>query len=327
LPPELAPFQVLLDRMLAKKPEDRIDTAGEVAGYLTALQQLQGLPGKAAKPAANGRGRPAWLASAAGRGAAGVAALTLLFSLIGYLLWPAAPGPSLAEAPPSGTLATASPSPTADDGSVSGLLAAPPTAGPQPTPSTAQTAAGELPPSGDAAAVAEQPALTEGPSGANLSEPTTVDPAAAGAAEAATRAEVARLLAQAEQAVEQYHLTIPAHNSAWDLYQQALLLDPANPEATAGIEHIADTYLLLAQAQTERGDYDRAERHVARGLRIQPQHAGLLEQQGRLQQLNRLAAVSGTRVSNRQNGSATSAEGNGKQSTNPVIRFFESIFE
>jgi type II secretory pathway predicted ATPase ExeA len=93
---------------------------------------------------------------------------------------------------------------------------------------------------------------------------------------AARDARIARLLAQAERAMERNRLTVPAGDNAYGHYRAALRLDPGNPEARAGVRGIVTRYQGLAQQRLRKGDLSGARRFAARGLTISPRDPKLL---------------------------------------------------
>lgn len=96
---------------------------------------------------------------------------------------------------------------------------------------------------------------------------------------------VAEWLRSAEAAVRDYRLTTPRGNSAVDYYRAILDQDPDNPDAIAGLGHIADLYAGLARRRLDAQDRDMANTYVERGLAVHPGHAGLLELEAMLSPL------------------------------------------
>jgi type II secretory pathway predicted ATPase ExeA len=89
-------------------------------------------------------------------------------------------------------------------------------------------------------------------------------------------AEIEHLLVQGQRALQDFRLLTPAHDSAYHYFQGALMLEPDNAEAVAGIEQIADCYVLLTNRALEQQDWVKARRYIARGLSIHPGHSALL---------------------------------------------------
>lgn len=96
--------------------------------------------------------------------------------------------------------------------------------------------------------------------------------------------QVKALLRAAQEALDDYRLTTPANNCAYDYYQQAQDLDPNNSQARAGFGYIADRYLTLAQSVLNKGQRTKAQYYVNLGLNVQSDHAGLLALDDRLKE-------------------------------------------
>ena len=89
--------------------------------------------------------------------------------------------------------------------------------------------------------------------------------------------QVRGLLLAGERAFEESRLSIPSGDSALDYYQQVLELDPGNKQANIGLDRIGDRYAQLAEKALSRNERDRAEQFVARGIKVQPDHMKLAE--------------------------------------------------
>ena len=89
-------------------------------------------------------------------------------------------------------------------------------------------------------------------------------------AEEAEQAEVARLLAAAEDDLKARRLTSPAGNNAWEKYLQVLGLSPAHPGAMAGMERVIDSYMQLFSAEVEKEDFDKAAGYLAKIRELHP---------------------------------------------------------
>jgi hypothetical protein len=125
--------------------------------------------------------------------------------------------------------------------------------------------------------VAERPEV-DGPTIAGAEEPADPEgPAMVGEdPQVARDVEIARLLAQAERAMDRNRLTVPAGDNAYGHYRAALRLDPGNPEARAGVRGIVTRYQGLAQQRLRKGDLSGARRFAARGLAISPRDPRLV---------------------------------------------------
>ena len=91
--------------------------------------------------------------------------------------------------------------------------------------------------------------------------------------------EIKRLLILAEQQLDRMQLTLPKRNNAYETYQQILKLDPSNKEAKQGLVKIGDRYQKLAEKYAKRGSLQESLRIIKRGLRVIPDHSGLLARQ------------------------------------------------
>ncbi len=86
--------------------------------------------------------------------------------------------------------------------------------------------------------------------------------------------QIEKLLNQANQQLAVLRLTTPKGDNAYETYQQILKLAPAHPEAKAGLIKIANQYEQLAQI--EQNDLHKNLALINKGLKIVPNHAGLL---------------------------------------------------
>jgi hypothetical protein len=88
-------------------------------------------------------------------------------------------------------------------------------------------------------------------------------------------AQVRQFLAQADQSLEAWRLTEPPGDNALYFYQQVLQLDPANAEAQAGFRRIAQRYAQLAEKEIARDNVDKAIQFVQLGLAVDAGHKKL----------------------------------------------------
>ena len=95
-------------------------------------------------------------------------------------------------------------------------------------------------------------------------------------------AELAELLARARQQIGAFALTTPPGDNAFETLQRVLAAMPAQPDALQGIRDIARKYALLAFQADKRGEYGLAERYLAKGLGLVPDHPDLLAVQRKL---------------------------------------------
>ncbi len=92
---------------------------------------------------------------------------------------------------------------------------------------------------------------------------------------AAEAAELEDLLARAERAIANDHLTYPSSGSALALYDRARLLDPDNERARRGLERIVERYLELATSAGEQRRFGDARALLDRAYIVDPDHAGI----------------------------------------------------
>lgn len=85
---------------------------------------------------------------------------------------------------------------------------------------------------------------------------------------------VENLLKKAEQQQRALRLTEPVGENAYETYQQILALVANHPQAKAGLEKIAQTYIDFARA--ESNNFQRKQFFIQKGLTIFPTHRGLL---------------------------------------------------
>lgn len=100
------------------------------------------------------------------------------------------------------------------------------------------------------------------------------------------RAEIRALLEEAEQHLVNDRLMIPADENAYEVYRRILALEPAHPQALAGLQAIAERYVTLAESARGRGRIEHAQQLVERGLRVQPEHVRLNALRQQLQRRN-----------------------------------------
>jgi serine/threonine-protein kinase PpkA len=81
----------------------------------------------------------------------------------------------------------------------------------------------------------------------------------------------------AQQAMDTYRLTTPEGNNAWYYYRRVLEEDPSNTEALAGEKQIADRYADLAVGAFDQLHYSKARDYVERGLVVDPSNERLLK--------------------------------------------------
>jgi len=83
------------------------------------------------------------------------------------------------------------------------------------------------------------------------------------------------LLSQAQTALKQEDLILPARENALYFFQQALNMAPENDAAREGIRNIADAFVGKANAAAIAGDYQAANAHLATVSIIDPTHESI----------------------------------------------------
>jgi len=78
------------------------------------------------------------------------------------------------------------------------------------------------------------------------------------------------LLNQAQAALADYRLTIPANDSAYYYYGRVLSLRPDNAAAAQGLNEIVSRYRMLIRSAMDDGDYAHARELIERALRVRP---------------------------------------------------------
>jgi len=260
LPEQFADLQPLLDKLLAKKPEERFQNGAEL---LMNLQAVRGKIRSEKKPATKRPGeheppppetqaleaassfphRFHWLAYA-GLG---------LFILLGWLGLGQRPVDSDTEQPQTNEISTTT--------AVESMAVVAPARTLSP------------PSSGVNETTAEVSSDTEADSGeAPAASPKTATPAS----------DIGKLLEKAQNRLATDRLSYPAENSARFYFDAVLKRDPDNPTAISGLERVADRYADLAQMQIDKGRTLKARRYLSQGLEIRPRHERLIRLTNRL---------------------------------------------
>lgn len=105
---------------------------------------------------------------------------------------------------------------------------------------------------------------TPAPEPLESAAPTPTD-----ATEDLSQARIDTLLRQAATALEDYRLTIPEGDSAYELYREVLRMDPGNEAARQGLDEVVQRYVWLSRRALDQGDYGRVETYIERGLRLE----------------------------------------------------------
>ena len=83
-------------------------------------------------------------------------------------------------------------------------------------------------------------------------------------------------LAQAARALEHGRLQRPERESAYHYFRQVLAIDPKNARARSGIMEVVQEYIRLARTEMSENNYSDANYYVDSGLNIAPNNAVLL---------------------------------------------------
>jgi hypothetical protein len=162
-------------------------------------------------------------------------------------------------------VATAPPAPAANPAGVPPATAANPADVP---PATATNPAG-VPP-----ALETQPAAQ--PNGQTEPVATPTEPPVEAVPPPTPEAEVDRLLAEAQQQIDNRRFTAPASGNALSTYRRVLELQPNHPAALNGIQLITTYYRDIAQQSLQQGRLDESLAYINRGLRAAPKNDALL---------------------------------------------------
>lgn len=88
--------------------------------------------------------------------------------------------------------------------------------------------------------------------------------------------QIDELIAKADKAIAANRLLLPEQRSAYRYLKQVLAIDGQNTAAEVRLDRIVMRYADLAKAAIEDESLDRADRFVARGLRVDPDSAAML---------------------------------------------------
>ncbi len=322
LPEGLSRYQVLLERMIAKRPEDRVGSARD----LLDLIRHTGSPEPGQHAAVVGHRQ---LGASGGQGsgilervrrtsvATGVLAVLVLSSLaLGVLLMPMEP------AHDRESIAAIDPVPfeqAANDPSNGAFEQQADVATPETpqileireTPEIAATPQMEEPTGRPVPEVAleattsaldiDTPLATK-PVVAQMEEvvdsaepelsPEETEAAAVDESGSAggTRELIDKWLLAGESALQADRLTTPANDNAYAHYLKVIELDPGNTGGREGIDRIADRYVELAGGAIRKKDYRLAALYVRRGNAVRPGDVDLAMIRHQLDEANQLAA-------------------------------------
>lgn len=250
LPKEHEELQPLLDRMMAKKRDERFPNAGELIREIEKIQQQRrrrarqmGLetPGDETMQVQRRDLRNKQILG-------GLLLLGLvMFSSLKYV-------EVRIKGPPVRVQEVSTQSALDAD------FAPPPVAAPVAAAQAPAVAAPSAEPGSNASAPAQPVPVTSAPAG----QPAPAED------------EVRRALAWlGRQSLEEYKLTYPPKDNAYYYFSRLLELDPGDPVAIQGILEISERYLILAEQAMARNEPEKAAAYVDIGLRINPGNTGL----------------------------------------------------
>ncbi len=78
-----------------------------------------------------------------------------------------------------------------------------------------------------------------------------------------------------KQSLEEYKLTYPAKDNAYYYFSRMLEMQPGNQEAIRGILEIADRYALQAEQALAKNEHEKMLTYIEYGLRINPKNESL----------------------------------------------------
>jgi serine/threonine-protein kinase PpkA len=262
LPPEHAALQPLLDRMMAKKREDRFSDAEALVGevqkiqrarrQITQLANLDSTTSIAMRTAREGRSKK-------------ILGGLMLLGLVGFstLKYVEIRIKDTGVNPNAVTVQTT-------------LQAAPPplpgVAAPVPAPQPATDGNG----TGAIATSATPPVATDGATVVDAGVPVAAPAPAPVAAPQPPEQVLQALQWLGRQSLEAYKLTYPPNDNAYYYFTRLLELDPGNQTAVGGILEIADRYAVLAEQAMARNENEKSAAYVDIGLRINPDNKALL---------------------------------------------------
>lgn len=258
LPEELSEFQPLLNKMMAKKRDDRFAEADDLCKAIAALQKRRAATGQTVdfevtteKILKDEEARK----KRANKILMGLILLAMvMFSSLKYIEIRIKTDPLTSNKISTNT--------TLDTAPVTVATAA----AAQANPATPVTPAEKGTEPGDA---------QTGGSSSTASRPVTMA-AAAPEPEPVSQDVMNALIWLGKQSLEEYKLTYPAKDNAYYYFTRLLELDPGNKDAISGILEIADRYAVQAEQALARNDFQKMQTYIEYGLRINPQNESLL---------------------------------------------------
>lgn len=244
LPAELALYQPLLNKMMAKKREQRFPDAESLITEIKKLQQKDRMKSVIAQLDPTGEHL-----SATGELRVKREKKVLLgLILFGLIMFSSLQYVEIRIKSPSAQPAQASTATVLDKNPVEITAAANPATKTE-TPATVSPATQQTQNSAPAP-TAQQPPVTE---------------------------EITRALKfLGNQCLEDYKLTYPPKDNAYYYFSRLLEIDPGDKEAVKGIMEIADRYSFLAEQAMLKNQYKKSSAYIDIGLRINPKNEALL---------------------------------------------------
>ncbi|MGR9053004.1 MAG: protein kinase domain-containing protein [Gammaproteobacteria bacterium] len=270
LPKSLAAYQSLVDRMIAKKVEDRFESAAKLVEFVDALPKTKRTTNKktarilpppdlSSEPVTDSRKQlPIGWIAALSAGAV-VAFFAVYFASFDDK-------PATVEAPIAEAPAIQKIEPVVDlmlQQRIAALLQEAEALSNKPKPSLSQLQRAD-------ALFAEVLAMASDNTDALQGKAHTANSIRN------IRNRIKAHLAKAEQAIHSLRLTTPAKDSAIYYFKEALTLDPDNPIAKQGKYRVAGVYADLAEAHLNAFEYDNAKKKIEIGLSLDPTSTRLL---------------------------------------------------
>lgn len=260
LPEEYAEFQPLLNRMMAKKRDERVADADELIEEIHRLQKtrrLRAIESGLAEPDMTIQQRLERRERRSRQILAGLLLLGLvLFSSLKYV-----------------EIRLRIPTVRTDQVTTNTVLEKGPIHLHQqaaPAASTPETA----------------PAQTGTTEATAAAVPATNKPAQAAAPAPPKQEVIKALLWLGKESLEEYKLTYPPKDNAYYYYTRLLDMDPGNQMAMRGVLNIAERYAVLAEQSMARNEWQKTSAYVDIGLRIDPKNRSLLALQDLLKKQN-----------------------------------------
>ena len=305
LPEELSGYQGLLEKMIAKSPENRVGSAGELVALIQQVRSAQSGP-SADSVASHGEGaRKGLFAQASGASfLIRLSAVATLLVLTVGTLWligdspnGQAAAPRLVSRVPSIELSR-EPTNTAVEPQTVVKESKAVTVAAASLPETNMLRVDPVAPviAEPVAELVEAPVAEPVETKQSVAEVATDQQAEQDAVSAPETVDdsggrIDDLMRAGDRALKANRLTTPAADNAYAYYTSVIEHDPANRAAHQGLERIASRYVVLARRALRKDDRQRARRYVERGISVQRNHADLLAIRSDLDELDRLAAI------------------------------------